>query len=110
LTEVARGCTTDFISDPTGKYWTLYDISWSIVAAFIQCHATGENVEEYNFGTLATDIANLAMQEARKMLHYTKEWVPLLVDIIEVLSPILAANVGGDRPPWKDAYEIILVT
>ena len=118
---MTRECTTEFPTDYIYKYWTLYDISCSIVAAYIQYRALiaqpatsedeeypDENTEEL-LGTLSAKIAHLVVAEALRLhrMHGVNEgYTVLLMDIIEVLHPVLA-----DHPDQqcREGYETILV-
>ncbi|KAI9853561.1 MAG: hypothetical protein M1813_002067 [Trichoglossum hirsutum] len=130
-TEVVTECTTSFNSDPTNKYWTLYDISWSVVASYVQFWAmAGKHVDKppaypasaaVDIEKIAMDIAEPAMGEAFRLAKPTmdeasrlelsedvKKPLALLLDIVEVLSPILLNPEDGGGSTWKASYEKIL--
>lgn len=112
LREVARHCIRDFANDTTRKYWTLYDISWSIVAAFVQCLANGPSRMGHDIATLASSIANYAIEEINEFdsshmnNNGTKETL-LLADIVGILYPICKGEMIKNR--WRDVYNHILV-
>jgi hypothetical protein len=112
---VAEECTTNFVNDPINKYWTLYDISSSIIAAYIQFKAVEKKKTDMTaqyFGGLATKIADFVMEQASAVSRLSGDFencLVLLTDIIEVLSPILADHIGGDRPSWQTKYESMVV-
>jgi hypothetical protein len=103
----AKGHIGGFFDDPYGKYWALYDISWSIVAGFIQCQATGADVGAHNFVGLATAVANDAMAKACNVKD--AETCALLLDLIEVLHPVLVTDEETEKP-WEASYNRALVT
>ncbi|KAH0536833.1 hypothetical protein FGG08_006331 [Glutinoglossum americanum] len=118
LLRVATECAADFLNDTSFKYWTLYDISCSVVAAYIQHRAAAEDAvsEDAIFddhtsedaaggddasetakllGTLAAKIADNAIAEALRVYGMSgggERSAVLLMDIIEVLNPILVVH------------------
>jgi hypothetical protein len=127
---VVNECTVDFTNDSAYKYWTLYDISCSVVAAYIQHRAAAEDVSEEALfeglvsedtasgedsseaarllGILADKIAGNVIKEALRVRAFPggERLVVLLVDIIEVLNPILAVHPSS---PCQAGYEELLV-
>jgi hypothetical protein len=111
---VVKECTIDFDSASSDKYWTLYDISWSVVASYIQFWAIKKDMvmAPPYFALVAMDIAVHAMDEARRVLRLSEDvrkCAVLLLDIAAVLSPILLDLKSGVKPDWKANYEKILV-
>ena len=111
---VVKECTTFFDSAPSVKYWTLYDISWSVVASYIQFWAIKKDVVKAPpyFASVAMRIAAPAMDEARRLLKLpedVRKCAVLLLDIAAVLSPILLDLEGGAKSAWEEKYETILV-
>ena len=97
------------------KYWTLYDISWSIVAAFFQCLANNQDETGHDIATVAASIADYAIEEINRTFDSSKmnkdcnERTLLLVDIIGILHliPVYRGKVIDDR--CRDIYKCILV-
>ena len=104
----AKNYIKGFFDDPHSKYWALYDISWSIVAAFIQCQAVKANVKAQNFVALASDIASDVMAEACDGPK-DADTCALLLDVVEVLRPVLVADGDGEGV-WQASYNRILVS
>ena len=112
LREVARHCMRDFANDTTRKYWTLYDISWSIVAAFVQCLANGPSRIGHDIATFASSIANYAIEEINgfdsfEMNNNGIKETLLLADIVGILYLICKGEMIDSR--WRDVYNHILV-
>ncbi|KAI9776812.1 MAG: hypothetical protein M1839_009363 [Geoglossum umbratile] len=107
LLRISNRYIDGFFNDPHGKYWDLYDISWSIVAAFLQCQAVKANENAQEFFILATEIANGVMSEARKEPE-DAETCALLLDIVELLHPVLVTKVGQSEGTWRTSYDRIL--
>ena len=95
-----------FFGDPYGKYWALYDISSAIVAAFIHCQTANVEVEARVFVGLATSIASHATAEACK--REDAETCALLLDLVEVLRPVLLTDGDGEGT-WQASYSRALV-
>lgn len=119
LKTVARDYILDFANDPMRKYWTLYDISSSIVAAFVQYLANNPNSvlskQGHEIATLASSIANYAIKgisstfEGSKMSEDGNERILLLADIVGILYPILAFKGEAIDDGWRDVYKRVLV-
>lgn len=112
LREVARPCIQDFANDTTRKYWTLYDISWSIVAAFVQCLANGPSRISHDMTALASSIANYAIEEiigfgSSQMNNNGTKEILLLADIVGILYLICKGEMIDNR--WRDVYNHKLV-
>ncbi|KAI9770164.1 MAG: hypothetical protein M1839_003266 [Geoglossum umbratile] len=117
LMTVVAECTTDFHSDYTYKYWVLYDISCSVVTAYIQHREIAlsgaeelldENAEIL-LGNLAAKIAESVITEAVKVYKSPgtgERCTVLLMDIVEVLNPILKEQ---RHDACKSVYENILL-
>jgi hypothetical protein len=128
---VVNECAIDFIHDSSYKYWTLYDISCSVVAAYTQHRSTiddaasedalfdgfpGEemtSMDDVNeaarlLGDLAAKIADSVISEARRvwLSRGGDRYAVLLMDIVEVLNPILAVHPS---PSCRGGYEEFLV-
>jgi hypothetical protein len=78
------------------------------VAAFLQCHAVKADRSEQEFFSLATEIANGVMIEARREPE-DAETCALLLDIVELFHPVLVAAVGQREGTWQTPYDRILV-
>ena len=113
---VITECATNILSNSTYKYWTLYDISCSVVTAYIQHRAytqqqeiaTAEDAESL-LGDLAAKIADLATAEALRVYRTAgqgERCAVMLMDIVEVLNPILMEHPSE---VCKSRYETILV-
>ncbi|KAH0556772.1 hypothetical protein GP486_005440 [Trichoglossum hirsutum] len=107
LLNMANEYINNFFSDPHSKYWALYDISWSIVAAFIKSRAVKADANVQEYFSLATEIADGIMAEACKGPE-DAETCALLLDIVESLHPILVAGTGQREGTWQASYEKIL--
>ncbi|KAH0565447.1 hypothetical protein GP486_001164 [Trichoglossum hirsutum] len=131
LMNVVNECTTDFFHDSHYKYWTLYDISCSVVAAYTQHRSTADDAASEDalsdefpsedmtsmdnaneagrlLGLLAAKIADSVIAEARRvrMSRGGDQCVVLLMDIVEVLNPVLAIHSGQSH---QAGYEELLV-
>jgi hypothetical protein len=100
-----KDCIANPVTGLTSKYWTLHDISSDIVSAYIQSRSSYLGATEHGLVSIATNIAELIMEQ----LPVWAESFVLLVDIVEVLSPLLAWRTGGDKPTWLRRYEDYLV-
>ncbi|KAI9767684.1 MAG: hypothetical protein M1840_005556 [Geoglossum simile] len=107
LLHISNKYIDNFFSDPHSKFWDLYDISWSIVAAFLQCQAVRAEGSALEFFILATEIANGVMVEARKEPE-DAETCALLLDIVELFHPVLVAGGGQREGTWQTPYDRIL--
>jgi hypothetical protein len=120
LKKVIIECTTDILSDSAYKYWTLYDISCSVITTYIQyreiatsvdAESLDENAE--SLGLLAAKIADSATTEALKVYKISRRCTVMLMDIVEVLNPILmeppCESCRKAYATIKEGYETILV-
>jgi hypothetical protein len=105
----------DFADDPMRKYWTLYDISWRIVAAYVQCLADNPDETGDDIAALASSIANDAIEkisrtfDSSKMKKDDNERTLLLADITGILYPLLAFRKEVIDDEWRNVYKHILV-
>ncbi|KAI9773678.1 MAG: hypothetical protein M1840_006952 [Geoglossum simile] len=115
LMKVTKECTTDILSNSAYKYWTLYDISCSVVTAYIQHReiANSEDADildenaELLLGLLAAGIADSAAAEALRVYKTAgrgERCAVMLMDIVEVLNPILMEH---PCEPCSTGYETI---
>lgn len=72
----------------------MYDISWSIVAAFTQCLANQENIDHSQFIALALSIENQAMNNESQDDYHR---IFLLANIVRILDPVLAFQGGMEE-------------
>lgn len=105
----------NFADDPLKKYWTLYDISWRIVAAFVQFLANNPDETGDDIAILASWMANYTIEAINRTFDRSEmkkdgnERTLLLADVVGILYPILAFRRKVVDEGWRDVYKYILV-
>lgn len=112
---MARDCVLNFADDSMRRYWTLYDISWSIVAACIQCLANNPNRTDDGITTLASSIVKYTIEKIKNLLENSTTTTVdinrtlLLADIVGILHPILVLKGEVVDDAWRCVYTNVLV-
>lgn len=107
---MARDCTLNFADDLMRSYWILYDISWAIVAAFIQCLANNPHGTDDGITTLASLIVKQAIEKIKNLSENSETNQAdnagklLLADIVGILYPILAFKGEVVNDAWRHVH------